>query len=135
MEWVFDASVGMTWCFDDEGSGHTQDLFDRLKVSPAVVPAVWLLEVANVLMLALRHGRITPAKRTQFLETIESLPIHVDVLDSPRAFGAVLPIAEAHKLTAYDAAYLEVAMRLGVPLATLDTDLRAAAKKAGVTLL
>ena len=135
MEWVFDASVTLAWCFDDERTNETDALLRRLTTSAAVVPQLWPLEVGNVLTLAVRKGRLTVAKRAQFLAVLNGSPIHVDAATATNAFDRILPMADAHQLTTYDAAYLELAMRLGVPLATLDQPLRAAATAAGVGLL
>jgi predicted nucleic acid-binding protein len=135
MEWVFDASVTMAWCFDDERTDETDALFRRLATSPAAVPQIWPLEVANVLALAARKGRLPLAKRAQFIAVLDGSPVHVDTATAKNAFDLILALADAHELTTYDAAYLELAMRLGVPLATLDQDLRRAAGAAGVPLL
>ena len=135
MEWVFDASVTMAWCLDDERTAATDALLRRLATSPATVPQLWALEVANVLALATRKGRLTIAQRTQFIALLESSPIHVDATTAGRAFRRILDLADANGLTVYDAAYLALAMRLSVPLATLDQQLRNAATAAGVILL
>ncbi len=135
MQWVFDASVTFAWCFEDERTAETDELLDRLTVTPAAVPQIWPLGVANVLILATKKGRLTVAQRAQFLATLAALPIHVDPYTPGRAFADIIPLAEAHGLTAYDASYLELAVRLGVPLATSDQPLRAAAQAAGVPLL
>lgn len=136
MEWVFDTSVTMAWCFDDESSPETDALLDRVAArSPATVPQIWPLEVANVLTLVARKGRISAAKRRQFLSMLETAAISIDVLPASSVFGDVLRLAEDHHLTSYDASYLELAMRMGLPLATLDKALRKAAHDAGVSLL
>ena len=135
MEWVFDASVTLTWCFEDEKAGPTEALFDRLAVMPAVVPQVWPLEVGNTLTQAVRRGRITGKQRADFIRTIASQLIDIDGETATRAFDTILSLADQHRLTTYDAAYLELAVRRGIPLATLDADLRAAATAAGVPLL
>jgi predicted nucleic acid-binding protein len=135
MEWVFDASVTLAWCFDDERTEVTDALFRCLATSPAVVPQLWPLEVANVLGLAVRKARLTPAKRAEFIAVLNASPIHIDTGTAANAFDTILPIADAHQLTTYDAAYLELAMRLALPLATLDQHLRTAAGAAGVPLL
>jgi predicted nucleic acid-binding protein len=135
-QWIFDCSVSMTWCFEDERSAKTDELFDRLVAgSKAMVPQIWPLEVGNVLTLASKKGRITPAKRRQFLSLLAAAPIQLDFLSIGSAFGDVIALAEAHGLTTYDASYLELAIREGSPLATLDKALRAAAKVVGVSLL
>lgn len=135
MAWVLDASVALAWCFEDEWTPHSEGLFDRLRVSPAIVPQIWPLEVANVLVQAVRRGTITPGERAEFLELLDAHPIEIDSQTSEHAFGSIIALADRHHLTTHDASYLELAMRLGVPLATLDTQLRAAAGSVGVTLL
>lgn len=135
MEWVLDASVTLAWCFENERTQHAESLLDNAISVPAVVPQVWALEVANVLLLAVRRKRIDRPQQARFLSMLATLPIHVDDLRGMKMFSPVLAVADEYSLTAYDAAYLELAMRLGVPLATLDTQLKAAADKAGVGLL
>jgi predicted nucleic acid-binding protein len=136
MEWVFDASVTIAWCFDDERSPETEELLDRLVArSPAVVPQIWPLEIANVTTLAMRRGRINAAKRLEFLSMLESATIAVDHSAMNWIFRDVIQLADKYKLTSYDASYLELAMRLGIPLATLDKDLLRASRDAGVKLL
>src|SRR5206468_299434 len=98
-------------------------------------PDLWSLEIANLLALAERKKRITVADTTAFIELLDSISLSVDPEMSQRALGEILGLSRSHGLTAYDAAYLELAMRLGVPLATRDEVLRKAAKKAGVRLL
>src|SRR2546430_3683643 len=126
MQWVFDASVAMTWCFDDEKTPQTDALLERLKFEPAVVPQLWPLEVANVLVLAARKGRITQDKCARLLDVLGALPVFVDSQTVARAFTNIVEVAVAHRLTAYDASYLDLARRLNLPLATLDAELRAA---------
>ncbi len=136
MEWVFDASVTMAWCFDDEKTAETDALLDRIGAgSPAIVPQIWALEVANVLVQVGRKGRITPAKRRQFLAMLEGAAISIDVIPAKSVFNDVLQVAKEHRLTSYDASYLELSMRLGLPLATLDKALHKAARATGVSLL
>ena len=135
MEWVLDTSVTLTWCFEDERTDATEALLDRLATSPAVVPQNWPLEVANILTLAVRRGRLSVARREEFIASLNGLPIHIDPSTGARAMNEVMSLADTHRLTAYDAAYLELVLRLGVPLATLDEDLRTAARAAGVQLL
>jgi predicted nucleic acid-binding protein len=136
MEWVFDTSVTMAWCFDDERTPQTEAMLDRLVAgSPAVVATIWPLEVANVLSLAASKRRITQARRRQFLAMLESMPITVDAHSMKSVFADVLQVAEQFHLTAYDASYLELSMRLALPLATLDKPLRNAAARAGVVVL
>jgi predicted nucleic acid-binding protein len=96
---------------------------------------MWSLEVANVLVLAVRRGKITLAERSEFLKILALHPVHTDHRTGDISFGPIVTLADQYRLTAYDAAYLELAMRLGVPLATLDAELKSAARKAGVALL
>jgi predicted nucleic acid-binding protein len=135
MQWVFDASVSMTWCFDDEKTPETETLLDRLIATRAVVPQVWSLEVANVLALAERKGRITVEQISEFIAMLTVLPINTDSETASLALTAIFETANQYQLTVYDAAYLELSTRLGIPLATLDADLRKAAGSANVPLL
>lgn len=135
MSFVADASVTMTWCFDDEATEDTEALLDQLQTAGAVAPSVWLLEVVNILLVAERRQRITESQRAQYIRLLGSLPIAIERQSRAVAFGAVLALAHEHNLSAYDAAYLELAMREGLPLATRDTRLRTAAASAGVTVL
>jgi predicted nucleic acid-binding protein len=132
---VLDASITMCWCFEEEATPATDQLPDRLMNENAAVPAFWALEVANVLALAERRRRITPADASEFIELLATLMIDADQETAYRAFGNVLGLARTQHLTAYDAAYLDLAMRLGVPLATKDAALGQAALLLGVPLL
>jgi len=133
---VLDASVTLAWCFPEESTAYTEGVLDLLAVGgEAATPAIWPFEVANALLVAERRKRITTAQVTSVLQRIASLPINVDPIQVDRAFGQILSAAREEKLTAYDAAYLELATREGLPLATLDDQLRQAARNAGVALL
>jgi predicted nucleic acid-binding protein len=134
-EFVLDASIALTWCFEDEATPATRDVLQRLAVEVASVPAIWPIEVVNVLALAERRRRITPAESSEFLGRLEGLAIKMDDTSAARAFTRVLDLARGERLTAYDASYLELAMRLGVPLATKDGSLGAAARRLGVVVL
>jgi predicted nucleic acid-binding protein len=134
MSFVVDASMTMTWCFDDEATEATEAVLDQLQADGAITPAIWPLEVANILLVAERRGRITESQRAQYIRLLSSLPIMVEQQTRSLVFGAVLSVAHEHDLSAYDAAYLELAMRAGLPLATLDTRLREAAASTGVTI-
>jgi predicted nucleic acid-binding protein len=131
---VVDASVTMAWCFADEQSPFTDRVLESLAETRAVVPALWQLEVANVLLLAERRGRLSLADAEGFLRRLQALPIEVDTNGIEEVFGRVLALGRQYQLSAHDAAYLELALRLGGRLATQDVDLRAAAADAGVTL-
>ena len=131
---VLDASVALSWCFKNEATEAADRVLERLADEAASVPAIWHLEVSNVLALSERRQRITPAGSTEFIAMLETLTIVVDDETPSRAFGRVLDLARGG-LTAYDAAYLELAMRLGVPLASKDGDLCDAAERVGVSVL
>jgi len=133
---VLDASMTLAWCFADEATTHTEAVLDRLANGvEAVAPALWPFEVANALLVAERRKRITTAQVTSVLQRIMDLPIRLDAPQTRTAFFQILFLARQQRLTEYDAAYLELAMREGLPLATLDDQLRAAAKAAGIELL
>ena len=132
---VLDASVALSWCFKNEATEAADRVLERLADEAASVPAIWHLEVSNVLALSERRRRIPPAGSTEFIAMLETLTIVVDDETPSRAFGRVLDLARGERLTAYDAAYLELAMRLGVPLASKDGDLCDAAERVGVSVL
>ena len=132
MTFVVDTSVTMAWCFEDEATGATEALLDRLASEGAVAPGLWRLEVSNVLVVAERRGRITEAQSSHFVALLERLPIRL--LD-PGSFAELLAIGRRHNLSAYDAAYLALAERTGSPLATLDRGLADACGAAGVRTL
>ena len=125
----------MAWCFEDEATEFTDSVLEELAQESAKVPSIWFLEVANVLAISERRGRTNQAKITQFLRLLGSLPITVDAKTAEKAFTDVLTLARTHKLTSYDAAYLELALREGLALATLDEELKRVANKLGVTIL
>ncbi|BEP15800.1 type II toxin-antitoxin system VapC family toxin [Acidothermaceae bacterium B102] len=130
---VIDTSVAMAWCFEDEASKATDAVLDRLRDDQAVVPTIWPLEIANVLLVAERRGRISEAQASRFLTLLSQLPIDLD--DSATDLSIVIAAGRRHTLSSYDASYLLLAERLGSPLATLDQPLAQAARKAGVRLL
>jgi predicted nucleic acid-binding protein len=133
---VLDSSVTMTWFFEDEATPATDALLDQLTADAhAVVPAHWALEVSNTLLMGERRKRCTVAESTHFLGILNGLQIETDQETIDRAGSTSLALARAHGLTLYDGAYLELAMRSRLPLATLDRGLRAAAMKTGVPCL
>ena len=132
---VLDASVAIAWCFEDESTPASRALLASLPAGSAVVPPLWHCEVANALLTAERRGRIDPPSTAHFLQLLERLPIHTDPESTGHAFGAAQHMARTHALTAYDAAYLELAHRLNLPLATRDEALAQAARAAGIRLL
>jgi predicted nucleic acid-binding protein len=132
---VVDNSVVMAWCFEDEASAYTEGVLDQLRQTQALVPAIWPHEVANVLLIAERRDRLNEAQAAHFAQLLQVLPILVQEADVQRILGPVLAVGRAHRLSAYDASYLELAARQGLPLATQDGRLRKAAGTAGVTVL
>lgn len=123
---VLDNSVTMSWCFPDEQDSYARDVLRALPGSSAVVPTLWPLEVANILLVGERRGRISQADSVTFVGLLEGLPIRIDVETSERAMKATLDLARARNLSVYDASYLELAMRRGLPIAALDAKLKAA---------
>ncbi|HUQ69662.1 MAG TPA: type II toxin-antitoxin system VapC family toxin [Planctomycetaceae bacterium] len=132
---VIDCSVAMSWCFADEATPQTASVQERLVTEVAIVPAHWPLEVTNVLAMAERRQRINAADSTEFLNLLGQFAIEVDDQTSNRAFDQILHLARTHGLTTYDAAYLELALRRQLPLASLDVALCRAASVLGVELL
>jgi len=133
---VLDCSVAVAWCFDDEVTPQLDALLDRVQGDGAVVPSLWTIELTNVLLQAGRGGRITPAAIQERLGLLDMLPIETDAAGTGRGWpGTVLALATAERLTAYDATYLELAIRRGASLATTDKALRRAAIRHGLTAL
>jgi predicted nucleic acid-binding protein len=132
---VLDASIALAWCFDDEASPATEALLDQVRTHGAVVPTLWHLELGNVLLAAERRGRTIEGGIVVRLSLFARLPIEIDVETSGRAWRETLVLARAERLTLYDSAYLELAVRRGLPLATRDQDLAAAAKRVAVAIL
>ena len=131
---VLDTSVAVSWFFDDEAGEYTTAVLESLTGCEAVVPSLWSLEVANVLLVAERRNRCSEAEAIRFIELLESLPIVTDDTTARRALHQTYQLAREYGLTSYDAAYLELSMRLGLPLATMDQQLVAAATKAGAAI-
>ena len=129
---VLDASTTLAWCFEDETTASAAELLEHLRDAEAAVPPLWLLELANGLVVAERRGRITRAESTRFLGLVGELPIAIDPISTLDLASSVMDLAREYELSAYDAAYLELALRLGQPLATCDQRLRSAADRAGV---
>jgi len=132
---VMDNSVSMSWCFQDEAGDYSDAILDRLAESTAVVPSIWPLEVVNVLLVAERKQRITESESVRFLTLLSQLPISVEVDRHEEMMKDILSLARASGLSSYDAVYLDLAMRKGLPLATLDNKLIEAARKVGVPIL
>ena len=129
---VLDASVTLVWAFEDETDAYAEAVADSLVDVRAVTPGLWHLEVANSLLVGERRKRTTEAKVAQFLGLLQTLPISVDEETSLRAWQDTLRLARAHSLSVYDATYLELALRRGLPLATIDDRLKSAAAEVGV---
>lgn len=132
---VLDTSVTLAWTYSDETTRAVSDVFDRVIANGAWVPALWRLEVANVLEMGVRRGRTDAAFRDATFADLNLLPISVDLETDRQAWSATMRLAVQHRLTLYDAAYLELAQRRTLPLATLDAELRIAANAEGVELL
>jgi predicted nucleic acid-binding protein len=133
-EFALDGSVILAWYFADEAGPYADAVAQRFPNARAVIPTIWPLEIANALVTGERRQRSTVAQATKWLAFLNSLPITVDGETSARALGDILSLARTHNLTAYDANYLELAMRRGLPQATLDIQLKTAATAAGVPL-
>jgi predicted nucleic acid-binding protein len=132
---VLDASVTIAWLIDDEAAPDTDMLMDRARDQGAVVPGIWALEVGNVLLGAERRGRLTPAQLAARIDLLSQLPIEIAPDTALRSLPELMALARSERLTTYDAAYLDLAMRRGLPLATRDSDLRAAAQRLGSAVL
>ncbi len=132
---VLDSSVALAWVLPGEGTDATETLLDEIAADGATAPGLWPLETANVLLHAEKARRITQDERRRSLSTLAALPIHIDPDTAAQAWSRTLGLAEAQGLTLYDASYLELALRLSLPLASLDRKLRQAAAVSGVELL
>jgi predicted nucleic acid-binding protein len=134
-KFVVDASVVMSWCFEDEVSRYGERVLDRLVDSIAVVPQMWPLEVTNALLVAERRGRLGRADSVRFMTLLRTLPIFVEKQERAAVLGSVFALAAEVGLTSYDASYLQLAMRDGLAIATLDAAMRKAARKVDVPVL
>jgi predicted nucleic acid-binding protein len=132
---VLDVSLSCAWCFADEASVEAWAILERLHTARAHVPSLWLWETGNVLVQAERRGRISAAAIRTFLGLLESLPISIDQPTIDSTWHDTLALARSHRLTSYDAAYLELALRRSLPLASRDRALQSAARLEGVPLL
>ncbi len=132
MAFVLDASITVSWGLEDEENARADLALKRLDSETAHVPALWWFEVRNVLLINERRKRIIERDSAIFLRALSAMSIEIDRFPADEA---TLALARAHALTVYDSSYLELALRQGVPLATLDTRLAAAARNAGVQLI
>ncbi len=131
---VLDTSVTMAWCFEDEGNLYADAVLESLAENTALAPEIWLLEVSNVIITAERRKRMSKADSVRFQELLKELSIQIENSTQQRIFGESLDLAREQNLSSYDASYLDLAMRAGCPIATLDEALRQAAKRCGVAL-
>ena len=131
---VLDGSVALAWCFADEADSYADAIARRLSQLQVVVPVLWYIELANALLMGERRKRSLPADTAKWLAYLRALPVAVDDEAAAHAWSDILALARSHGLSAYDAVYLELALRRGLPLATLDRQLQKAAKVAGVPL-
>ena len=132
---VIDNSIVMTWCFKDQANPYGDAILESLSEAVAIVPAIWPFEVANVLLVAERHQRLGESDSIRFLSLLLQLPILVERSWPERMMKDWLALGRANNLSSYDAAYLELAMRSGLPIATQDKQVVAAAKRIDVPLL
>lgn len=135
MQFVLDCSVAISWCLVDEDNDYANGILAIMPNSEAFVPGIWSLEIANVLLVAERRNRMTQAQSEEAVALLQSLLIQVDTATDINALGTTLILRRQEGLAAYDAAYLELALRLGLPLATIDTRLAEAASRCGVDLV
>ena len=133
-QFVVDNSVVMSWCFKDETNNYADTVLDMLIESTAVVPSIWPLEVVNVLIVAERKKRLSESDSIRFLTLLSQLPIVVEY-ERPDMMKELLALARSNNLSSYDASYLDLAMRKGVPIATLDNKLIEAARRIDVPIL
>lgn len=132
---VLDCSIAVAWCFADEAAPATDLILDRVREGGAVVPSLWRLEVANVLLMATRRQRIPAGTALAMLDHLAALPIEEDRSTWAQAWARTTTLAQSEGLTVYDAAYLELSTRLGLPLATKDKALAAAGRRTGLVIL
>jgi predicted nucleic acid-binding protein len=132
MQFVLDCSVAISWCLVDENNDYANAILAIMPDAEAFVPGIWSLEIANVLLVAERRNRMTQEQSKVAIALLQSLLIQVDMATDANALGVTLDLGRTVGLAAYDAAYLELALRLGLPLATLDTRLANAATLYGV---
>ncbi len=137
MTFVLDNSVAMRWLLTSNkkaDQNYAEEVLKSMINAEAYVPNLWHLEATNVLLSAKKRAEIDSGEMEIFISQLENLPIHTDVSTAEQAFNRILALADAYKLSSYDAAYFELAIREGLPIATLDKDLKKAAKKAGIEI-
>jgi predicted nucleic acid-binding protein len=134
-DFVVDASVVMSWCFKDETSDYSSTILDRLEEASAYVPSIWPLEIGNVLLVAERKRRLSEADSSRFIALLSGLPIIVESEPPERMINEILALAREHKLSSCDASYLDLAMRKGLSIATVDKSLIIAARRSRVQIV
>jgi len=132
---VVDNSVVMSWCFKDETNTYADIVLNRLTEATAVVPSIWPLEVVNVLLVAERQKRLSESDSIRFITLLSQLPIFVEDERPEKMMKDLLALARTNHLSSYDASYLDLAMRKGYPIATLDSKLIEAARRIHVPIL
>jgi predicted nucleic acid-binding protein len=135
IQFVLDCSVAISWCLVDEDNDYANAVLALMTDAEAFVPEIFTLEIANTLLVAERRNRMTSTQTASAINLIQSLPIFIDSQTSAKALGATLNLGKEQELASYDAAYLELAIRLGLPLVTLDDRLAKSAKRCSVLLL
>jgi predicted nucleic acid-binding protein len=135
VSFVVDGSVALAWCFIDEHTQPVMDLLDRVTETGAFAPSLWPLETLNGLLMAERRRRVDSGHRQRLAEFLRALPVTLDSETAEHAWTTTAQLADRHRLSAYDASYLELALRRKLPLATLDKDLINAAKASGTIVL
>lgn len=132
---VLDASLTGAFFFEDEANPQVDQIMRRCAETGATAPSIWPVEIANIFRAAVRRKRITFEQRSAYFERLRTIGVQVDVVGADLAWGELTSLADLHDLTIYDAAYLELALRRQLPLATLDKDLAAAAQRECVEVL
>lgn len=134
-DFIIDNSVVMAWCFVDEGGDYADKILGKLESAEALVPSIWPLEVGNVLIVAERRKRLTEADSIRFLALLSELPITVEQESPDRMMKEIVALAREYDLSTYDASYLDLAMKKGLPIATLDSALIKAALNSNVVVI
>jgi predicted nucleic acid-binding protein len=135
MPLIVDATVTLAWCYPEESNAYADAVLERIRHSGAGAPCIWHLETANALLVGERRERLTLEQVGRFVRLLAAPPVTVDVEGATHALGRAIGLAREHRLSAYDASYLELALREGVALVTQDARLRTAAQACGVALV
>lgn len=138
MRFVLDCSIVVSWCLEDENNSYSSDIlgmFSTSDIVEAIVPSIWPIELANVLLVSERRNRISKADSNRFLKLLADMPIIIDDISSAEVLHDILSLGRELNLSSYDATYLELAIRMGLPIATLDKRLQQAATDFGVALV